>query len=301
MPTAAHTSGSAAARATAASEVATSVPIVRKRVTPAARARARTSARSASNAGSCRCAWVSKSPVISASTRKRRRPISWPEAVTTSTVQRAAGVGGKSALREKVRNPPGRPPCTGVGSRTVETTRPSWRHRCSIGWRSAAGAATGVNAKSAPQARSSSTLTRPTGSTGSRSRTSRASVGRTRLSGAGGIAGRSAHAARTATAATAAARTAAARQTPARWKCVGRSPRAASAALPTTAAAGGTPTSGSATLSPAKSEKPKKASPSHGRGWTTARYQGSTVVRRAAADRTTKKATVIPSSVVLAK
>ena len=46
-----------------ASEVGTSVPMVRKPATPAARARASTTARSSSNAGSWRCAWVSTSPV----------------------------------------------------------------------------------------------------------------------------------------------------------------------------------------------------------------------------------------------
>jgi hypothetical protein len=134
-----------------------------------------------------------------------------------------------------------------------------------------------------------------------RSATARATVGRTRLTGAGGTAGRASHAAPIASSATTAARRAARPQRPARWKKVGVSPRAPKAALSTTAPPGGTPTSGSATFSPAKSENPKKASPSQGRGWTSARYQGSIVVRRAAPTRTTKKTTVMASNVVLAK
>src|SRR2546427_380247 len=49
----------------------TSVPIVSMRVTPACRARAIISARSPSNSGKCRCAWVSKSSRLTSSSRVR--------------------------------------------------------------------------------------------------------------------------------------------------------------------------------------------------------------------------------------
>ena len=84
-------------------------PIVRKPVTPAARARAITAARSASNAGSWRWACVSNSTVTRPPGTARGRSAG-RTAVTTSTVQRPWASGGKSALREKVRKPPARPP-----------------------------------------------------------------------------------------------------------------------------------------------------------------------------------------------
>src|SRR5438445_537786 len=70
-PTVAHTSGSASASAMAAREVGTSVPIVSMRVTPACRARAIISARSPSNSGTCRCAWVSKSSRLTGASQVR--------------------------------------------------------------------------------------------------------------------------------------------------------------------------------------------------------------------------------------
>src|SRR3989449_1174869 len=70
-PTVAQTPGSASASAMAAREVGTSVPIVSMRVTPACRARAIISARSPSNSGKCRCAWVSKSSRLTSSSRVR--------------------------------------------------------------------------------------------------------------------------------------------------------------------------------------------------------------------------------------
>ena len=92
-------SGSAAARATAATEVPSSVPIVRKPATPAARARASTAAPVGVERGVVEVG-VRVEQHGQPSTRKRRRPISWPEAVTTSTVQRPWASGGKSAFRE---------------------------------------------------------------------------------------------------------------------------------------------------------------------------------------------------------
>ena len=54
MPTDAHTSDSRPASAMAAADVSTSVPIVTRRTTPAARARSSTADRSSANSGKCR-------------------------------------------------------------------------------------------------------------------------------------------------------------------------------------------------------------------------------------------------------
>src|SRR4051794_27236095 len=59
MPTADHKSGNRSASSTFRRLVATSVPMVTTRSSPAAAARATTSARSAANRSSSRCAWVS--------------------------------------------------------------------------------------------------------------------------------------------------------------------------------------------------------------------------------------------------
>ena len=66
-------------------------------------------------------------------TANRRRPISWPELVITSTLHRPAGSAGKFVLCEKVRKPSWRPPWTGESS-TLSTTAPSRRQTCTIAW-----------------------------------------------------------------------------------------------------------------------------------------------------------------------
>src|SRR5712692_177153 len=64
---------------------------------------------------------------------------------------------------------------------------------------------------------------------------------------------------------------------------------------------GGRPTRGSATFSAAKTETTKNAWPSHGRGWTSARYHGSKVARSASATRSAKNGALSERSVVAAQ
>src|SRR5262249_57556214 len=60
-------------------------------------------------------------------TRNRKRPMSCPESVTTSTDQRPTTVSGNAVLRENVRKPSRRPPCTGERF-TTTITSPSRLH-----------------------------------------------------------------------------------------------------------------------------------------------------------------------------
>jgi len=71
-------------------------------------------------------------------------------------------------------------------------------------------------------------------------------------------------------------------------------------ALARSAPKGGSPTSGSATLSAAKIDTTKKTYPSHGRGCTTARYHGSKVARIASATSSPKKTAFSEVKVTLA-
>src|SRR5262249_22243448 len=64
---------------------------------------------------------------------------------------------------------------------------------------------------------------------------------------------------------------------------------------------GGSPTSGSATLSAAKIETTKKTYPSHGRGCTITRYHGSNGARGASTVSSTRKTTLSDVKVLLAQ
>src|SRR5206468_10363490 len=101
--------GSLSASATAARDVGTSVPMVSTRVTPAWRARASVSARSASKSGKCRCACVSNSSTLMRASQQRpSRRDTEAQAADQLTrrrrdVHRPASprVGGKAGLARK--------------------------------------------------------------------------------------------------------------------------------------------------------------------------------------------------------
>src|SRR3989441_5286870 len=131
--------------------------------------------------------------------------------------------------------------------------------------------------------------------------TSHAITARARKSGAGGIAARPSATMVAATTPTATVVRNAAGQGR-RWprRTAGVSATDARNALAMSDGNGGTPTSGSATLSDAKIDTTKKTYPSHGRGCTTARYHGSKVARIASATSSPKKTAFSEVKVTLA-
>src|SRR5881409_1908762 len=132
--------------------------------------------------------------------------------------------------------------------------------------------------------------------------TSHAITARARKSGAGGIAARPSATIVAATTPTATVARNAAGQGR-RWprRTAGVSATDARNALAMSDGNGGTPTSGSATLSDAKIDTTKKTYPSHGRGWTTARYHGSKVARSARVTSNARNAAFREVSVVAAQ
>src|SRR5436309_15562929 len=136
----------------------------------------------------------------------------------------------------------------------------------------------------------------------SRSNTSHMIAARAMKSGAGGIHARPTAASVAATTPSAiVTRSAAVHVRPPARRTTGVIAVEATNALARSAPKGGSPTSGSATLSAAKIDTTKKTYPSHGRGWTTARYHGSKVARSARVTSNARNAAFREVSVVAAQ
>src|SRR5712691_6662337 len=182
-------------------------------------------------------------------------------------------------------------------------SRPSFHHRWLMACSRPTGAYTAVYAVKPPHvATEDAGIGLDTGSSGSSMMTSRATVALATKSGAGGTAARPNHTATMATTARATARLWARGHVSApRSRNTGVMARSESTAAPSRAKMGLMRRRGSATLRAAKNEKPSRSWLSHGRGCTTAAYQGSTAVTSAPATTATRKITLIESSVTLAQ